>query len=151
CLRIGMKLWSGHKNVHWQYGTLLRDSARVIALSSPHRACLVHEYEEVKEKTVIIPPPPLIRFCADDPVMVRSQTRAAIGASESDFVLIYWGYIYPGKGVETLLQAFQTVCRQDSNVRLVLVGGCLDVPIGAMNSRDYFQMVQQLPEELKIA
>jgi len=151
-LRMAMELWSGRKNVHRLFGTLLRDSTRVIALSSPHRARLVHEYAEVQEKNVIIPPPPLIRFCSEDPATVRKQTREAIGASESDFVLIYWGYIYAGKGVETLLQAFQTVCRQDSNVRLVLVGGNLDVPNStAMSSSDYFQMVRQLPEELKIA
>ena len=84
---------------------------------------------------------------------MRSQTRAAIGASESDFVLIYWGYIYPGKGIETLLHACEIVFRQDSNVRLVLVGGRLDVPRGgwAMSSSDYFQMVQQLAEKLNIA
>jgi len=152
-LRIGMELWSGRKNVHRLFGTLLRDSARVIALSSPHRARLVHECAEVQEKSVIIPPPPLIRFCSDNPATVRKKTREAIGASESDFVLIYWGYIYTGKGVETLLQAFQTVCHQDSNVRLVLVGGSLDVPTSRteMNSVDYFQMVRRLPEELNIA
>jgi FkbM family methyltransferase len=63
--------------------------------------------------------------------------------------LIYWGYVYPGKGIETLLRAFQIVSREDSNVRLVLVGGCLDIL--NVSSSDYFQMVQRLPEELKIA
>ncbi len=90
----------------------------------------MHEYEDVQEKSLFIPPPPLIRLCSDEPSTVRSQTRAAIGASESDFVLIYWGYIYPGKGIETLLHACEIVFRQDSNVRLVLVGGRLDVPMG---------------------
>jgi len=150
CLRMGMELWAGRKNVHRCYGTLLRDSACVIALSSPHRARLVHQYEDVQEKSFVIPPPPLIRFCSDEPSTVRSQTRAAIGASESDFVLIYWGYIYPGKGVETLLQAFEIVFRRDSNVRLVLVGGRLDVSMSASSS-DYLRMVQQLPERLSIA
>ena len=83
----------------------------------------MHEYEEVREKSVVIPPPPLIRFCRMSPPPSGVRLGRAIGASESDFVLIYWGYIYPGKGVETLLQAFQIVFRQDSNVRLVLVGG----------------------------
>jgi FkbM family methyltransferase len=150
CLRKGMELWAGHKNVHRWYGTLLRDSACVIALSSPHRDRLVHEYEDVQEKCFVIPPPPLIRFCSEEPSTVRSQTRTAIGASESDFVLIYWGFIYPGKGVETLLQAFDIVFRQDSNVRLVLVGGSLEVSMSASSS-DYFRMVQQLTERLSIA
>ena len=151
-LRMGMERWAGRKNVHWKFGTLLRDSARVIALSSPHRARLVHEYAEVQEKTVVIPPPPLIRFCSDEPSTVRSQIRTALGVSEFDFLLIYWGYIYPSKGVETLLQACEIVFRQDSNVRLVLVGGRLDVSMGAsaMSSNDYFQMVQKLQDTLNI-
>jgi FkbM family methyltransferase len=110
----------------------------------------MHEYVGVQEKSFVIPPPPLIRFCSDAPSIVRNQTRAAIGASESDFVLIYWGYIYPGKGVETLLRAFEIVSSRVSNMRLVLVGGRLDVSMSASAS-DYLRMVQQLSEGLGIA
>ena len=53
--------------------------------------------------------------------------RDAIGAAATDFVLIYWGYIYPGKGVETLLQAFRLVCRREKNVRPV--GASIEVPL----------------------
>ena len=148
-LRKAMALWAGKKDVHWLFGTLLRDSARIIVLSSPHRDRLVKHYPEVEEKSVIIPPSPLIRFCPDQPATVRQQVRDAIGAAERDFVLIYWGYIYPGKGVETLLQAFRIVCRQNENIRLVLVGGSLEIP--HYNSSDYFQMVHRLPETLGIA
>jgi len=150
CLRMGMKVWAGRKNVHSVYGTLLRDSACVIALSSPHRARLVREYQDVQEKSFVIPPPPLIRFCSDEPSTVRRETRAAIGASESDFVLIYWGFIYPGKGIETLLQALAIVLCRDANVRLVLVGGSLDISMSASSS-DYLRLIQQLPETLSIA
>ena len=148
-LRKAMALWAGEKDVHWVFGTLLRDSARTIVLSSPHRDRLVKHYPEVGEKSVIIPPSPLIRFCQDQPATVRQQVRDAIGATEKDFVLIYWGYIYPGKGVETLLQAFRIVCRQNENIRLVLVGGKLEIPHYPCS--DYFQMVHRLPETLGIA
>src|SRR4030095_12362242 len=67
CLCMGMQLWAGRKNVHWRYGTLLRDSARVITLSSPHRARLVHEYEAAQEKSSLLPHRTLIRFCSDAP------------------------------------------------------------------------------------
>lgn len=150
-LRKAMALWAGGKDVHPLFGSLLSDSARIIALSSPHRDCLVNHDPEVKEKSVILPPSPLIRFCQDQPAMARKQVRDAIGAAESDFVLIYWGYIYPGKGVETLLQAFQIVCSRNKNIRLILVGGSLDIPTMPISCNDYFQMVQQLPEKLGIA
>lgn len=148
-LRKAMAYWAREKDVHWLFGTLLRDSARTIVLSSPHRDRLVKHHPEVAEKSVIIPPSPLIRFCPDQPAAVRQQVRNAIGATERDFVLIYWGYIYPGKGVETLLAAFRIACRRNENMRLILVGGSLEIP--NHNCSDYFQMVQRLPEQLGIA
>ena len=148
-LRKVMALWAGGKDVHWSFGTLLRDSARTIVLSSPHRDRLVKQYSEVEEKTVVIPPPPLIRQCADGSGTVRQQVRNAIGAVESDFVLIYWGYIYQGKGVETLLEAFQIACRRNNNLRLLLVGGSLEIP--NQNNSAYLETARRLAETLGIA
>lgn len=133
-------------------GTLLRDSARIIFLSSPHKAKVASYSKGVTEKSVILPPPPLIRFCSDLPAIARKRARDSIGASPSDFVLVYWGYIYPGKGVETLLQAFRIVCSRTPNMRLLLVGGTLDFPQkpGRMSCRDYARMIEELPEKLGI-
>jgi polysaccharide biosynthesis protein PslF len=150
-LRKAMTLWAGEKDVHWLFGTLLRDSVRIIVLSSPHRDRLMKHYPEVEEKSVIIPPPPIIRVCPDQPATVRRQIRDVIGAAESDFVLIYWGYIYPGKGVETLLEAFRIVCRRNENMRLILVGGSLEIHSTPISSSDYYQRVQRLPETFGIA
>lgn len=147
-LHKAVALLPGGKDVHRSFGTLLRDSDRIIALSSPHKDALVKHYPAVGEKCVIIPPPPIIRFCSDDSATVRKEIREEIGARETDFVLIYWGYIYPGKGVETLLKAFRTVCARNANIRLVLVGGGLNLP---GRPTDYFQTVQQLPQTLGIA
>ncbi|MDH3379624.1 MAG: glycosyltransferase family 4 protein, partial [Gammaproteobacteria bacterium] len=58
--RKTMALRAG-RSVHWLFGTLLRDSARIIALSTPHRARLLNQDPGVEEKCVILPPPPLIR------------------------------------------------------------------------------------------
>ncbi len=147
-----MALWAGEKNVDGLFGTLLRDSARTIVLSSPHRDLLVQRDPEVGKKTVIIPPSPLMRFCQDAPRTIRQQVRSLIGAAEEDFVLIYWGYIYPGKGVETLLQAFRLVYAKDQHVRLVLVGGNLEITDDRRDScQDYFRMVRELPDTLGIA
>lgn len=152
-LRAAIARWAGGQDKYHYFGTLLRDSSRIIALSSPHRARLSSHYPEVEEKCITLPSPPLIRLCSDDPAIARQRTRAAIGAADNDFVLIYWGYIYPGKGVETLLQAFRVVCSHRENIRLVLVGGTLEVPTpaGAISSRDYARTVQQLPGKLGIA
>ena len=150
-LRSLMALWAGRKNVHSIFGTLLRDSARIVVLSSPHRARLAAHSPEIEGNSAIVPPPPIIRVCQEDPLTARRQARAAIGASDSDFVLVYWGYVYPGKGVETLLKAFRIVCNSNQNIRLVIVGGSLEFPTGPISCSDYFQMVRELPDRLGIA
>jgi polysaccharide biosynthesis protein PslF len=147
--RKAMALRAGGKDVHWLFGTLLRDSTRIIVLSSPHRDRLVSHYPEAQEKCEILPPPPLIRLCSDPPFIARQRARHAIGAGQDDFVWIYWGYIYPGKGVETLLHAFRIACLRNTNLRLALVGGNLEIP--NRNCGEYFQMVQRLPEKLGIS
>jgi FkbM family methyltransferase len=146
--RMIMALRAG-RGVHWFFGTLLRDSARVIALSTPHRERLLTRDPGIEEKSVILPPPPLIRFCTDSPDLARHRAREVLGAGPDDFVWVYWGYIYPGKGVETLLRAFRIVSQRNSNARLAFVGGNLEIPNRKCN--DYFQMVQCLPGILGIA
>jgi FkbM family methyltransferase len=148
---MAMTFWTGRKDVDWLFGTLLRDSEQTIVLSSPHRDRLSRHHADVKEKTVILPPPPLIRVCQDLPQAVRTRIRTHIGAAEDDFVLVYWGYIYPGKGVETLLRAFRLVCRNDTKMRLILVGGKLEITDRRQSCVDYYEMVRKLPEELGIA
>jgi FkbM family methyltransferase len=150
-LRKAMAVWAGRKDVHPWFGTLLRDSARIVVLSSPHRSSLAKHYSGVDEKSVILPPPPLIRFCSDQSAVARKQARDSIGAAPSDFVLVYWGYIYPAKGVETLLRAFRIAYRQNEKLRLVLVGGNLEISWKAASCREYFEMVRQLPETLGVA
>lgn len=150
-LRKAMALWAGKNGVDWVFGTLLRDSVRTIVLSSPHKDRLVKHYPQAEEKSVIIPPPPIIRLCPDPRGTVRQKVRETIRAAEKDFVLVYWGYIYPGKGLETLLKAFRIVCRRNENMRLILVGGSLEIPNAPISSRDYYNMVHRLSETLGIA
>lgn len=148
-LRTAAALSAGHAGVHPVLGTLLRDSARIIALSGPHRARLTSEDPAIDDKVVIVPPPPLIRFCADDPAAARQRGRDAIGAAADDFLVVYWGYIYPGKGVETLLEAFRLIAVRNPTMRLVIVGGILKVPTPATASA-YYRTVRALPEKLGI-
>jgi hypothetical protein len=88
-LRKVMTLWAGTKEMNWTFGTLLRDSTHTIVLSSPHRDRLSAHNADVTEKTVISPPPPLIRVSQDPPHLVRQRIRTRIGAAADDFVLIY--------------------------------------------------------------
>ena len=123
-IRAGLKQLTAKPGVSYEYGTLLRDSDRIIVLSDHHRAELAELSPGLSGKTVLIPPPPIMAMAPPDDE-ARRETRTALGVGPADFLLAYLGYIYEGKGIETLLKAFQILSRRHGEVRLILVGGAL--------------------------
>lgn len=150
-LRKAVELWVGRRHVHRHFGTLLSESDQVIVLSSPHRDRLATYHRSILDKTTILPPPPLTRICSDEPALARRRSREALGASDEDFVWVYWGYIYPGKGVETLFEAFRSASILAPHLKLVIAGGELEFPPGSQRCRDYHARVRMLPEQFGIA
>jgi glycosyltransferase involved in cell wall biosynthesis len=122
-VRKVMKHWVGAQEVNYSFGTLLRDSDRLIVVSERIGAALIKQAPGVADKTVVIPPPSLLRFCADENGSVRQRKRESLGVARDDVLLIFFGYIYRGKGLETLLRAFRIVREQRGNVRLLITGG----------------------------
>ena len=145
-VRKGMELWAGRKNTDFNFGTLLRDSDRIIAVSDQTRAGLAERFSGVNSKSVLIPAPPIMRMCPENDGEGRRLRREALGLRPNDFLVVYFGYIYPGKGVETLLKAFRIVSAQRGNVRLLMVGGSMEFP----NSPSYSQEIRGMPKQLGI-
>jgi len=142
-----MRGWVGAKNTdYFFFGTLLRQSDRLIVLSQRHQAWFAEHFPRTKSKSLVIPPPPIMRLCPETNGAARERGRRALGVQSDDFLLAYFGYIYPGKGVETLLRAFQIVSNQRSNVRLIMIGGSL----GLSNQPSYAQEIYELGKTLSI-
>jgi glycosyltransferase involved in cell wall biosynthesis len=108
--------------IDYSYGTLLRDSDRVIVMAANHLTFLERIMPKLAAKSMLIPPPPLILM---SPAVAESRAsgRQALGLTESDFVFAYFGRLYRGKGLETLLRAFKIVQSRHPGVRLAIVGG----------------------------
>jgi glycosyltransferase involved in cell wall biosynthesis len=115
--------------VHYNFGTLLCDSDRVLTLCAEHEAALTTYYPTLPEKTARMPIGPILHVCPEGDGQARQHGRALLGITSDEVLITYLGYMYPGKGVETLLKAFQIACAQQNNVRnnlrLALVGGIL--------------------------
>lgn len=122
-IRKGVATWLSHRDVDYVFGTLLRDSDGVIVLSDRHRRMLAAQYPPVEKKTVLIPPPPLLKMASPPGEEERTTLRKALGFDQGHVVFVYFGYIYPPKGVETLLHAFCQVGREHPHARLLLIGG----------------------------
>lgn len=146
-LHKGIMQWAGPE-VDPTCGTLLRDSDRVVVFSESHRAFLSKCYPPVASKSVLIPPPPLMYICPENGGAPRQRGRELIGLGANDFLIAYFGYIYPNKGVETLLRAFQIVSSERSNIWLILVGGIIALEFP--NRPSYAQEMYELPKQLGI-
>jgi glycosyltransferase involved in cell wall biosynthesis len=143
-----MVRWAGMKDIAYSSGTLLRDSDSVIALCERHRSMLIDEWPPVSEKVRLIPPPPNLFIASNSADDARERGRKRLGLTPNEFVVTFFGYLYPIKGVETLLRAFAIVSAQRPEARLLFIGGKvgLDVEGGA----SYFDEMQALARELNV-
>lgn len=122
-VRRAVEWWAAPVGVDYAFGTLLRDSDGVIVMSDRHGDTFAKRYAPVEDKIVLIPPPPLLTMAREVTASQRQETRAKLGFSPEHIVFVYFGYIYPPKGVETLLHAFHLISKEKNHVRLLLVGG----------------------------
>lgn len=148
-IRGGIARLAGGNTVNYEYGTLLRDSDAIVTLSGKHTKALASVDPTVEKKTWLIPPPPLLKIASGEASTIRSVTRSRIGIAPDDFLIAYFGYIYPPKGIETLLKAFQLVVEQAPQARLILVGGV--VAQKYPDQPNYAEDMEALPAQLGIS
>jgi glycosyltransferase involved in cell wall biosynthesis len=145
-LRRLAQYWAGG-NVDLEFGTLLRDSNRIIVLSDSHRKKLAERFPNVCEKSVLIPPPPFLRLSPETSDH-RQRIRDQFQIGKDDFLLCFFGYFYPGKGLETLFEAVHNAAKKKPQLRLLLIGG-FPVPWSPQVSA-YPDMLKQKAIELGI-
>jgi glycosyltransferase involved in cell wall biosynthesis len=78
----------------------------------------------------------------------RERGRKRLGVTSSEFVVTFFGYLYPIKGIETLLRAFAAVSAQRPEARLLFIGG--KVGLEVEGGASYFDEMQALAKELHI-
>jgi glycosyltransferase involved in cell wall biosynthesis len=150
-IRKAVERLAGRDNADYTYGTLLRDSESIIVLSDRHRMDLAKYDPGVNRKSTLIPPPPLLPIVPDENGAVRQEVRKVVGIQSDEVLIAYFGFIYEGKGVETLLRAFQTVSNSQKHVRLILIGGVPTCPSSpGMVSPSFLEMIYRLPTELGV-
>jgi glycosyltransferase involved in cell wall biosynthesis len=153
-IRKVMGRLSGQEHGYHSYGTLLQDSDHIIVLSEAHRTELTKEYSQLGRKSTLIPPPPIMAPCRDNYDVVRARGRGLLGIQKEEFLFAFFGYIYAGKGMETLLSAFCSLTRRFPQAKLVLIGGCgLGAPNAAWNTPNqiYWQEIQRLCRDLGLS
>jgi glycosyltransferase involved in cell wall biosynthesis len=141
------ELRAGHQGVDYSYGTIFRDSDRIIVFCDMHRNVLAEHSASVNEKSVLIPPPPFLRIAPEANGVYRERVNEQFRVGANDFVIAYFGYVYRSKGIETLLRAFQIAQKRKPHLRLLLIGG---IPNNSPDSQQYVDEIRQLVAELDL-
>lgn len=147
-LRKAMVSWAAPAGVDYAFGTLLRDSDALIVLSGNHGDMLADRFKPAKQKTNLIPPAPLIKMSQGDVAAARKRGRQVLRVTAEEFVFAYFGYVYPGKGVDTLMQAFHRVSQRYSHARLLILGGTIAKEF--LERPGYANEMSAMPKHLNI-
>ena len=144
----------GRVGVSREYGALLHDSDHLIFLSRAHfnqandQMDVTHQRLPVEAKSHIIPAPPIMEHIAPDPAKAREEERAKIGLEPDAPLILYFGFLYANKGVDTLIRAFHKLSSRFETAKLIIVGGITDYSNPALT--EPVKMFQALPKELGI-
>lgn len=143
-----LELSAGISKRDFEFGTILRSSDRVIVLSDAHRLALEDHLPGVSTKTLLLPPPPIIVMSQGEDGSARKHGREMLGVRPDALLLAYFGYIYPGKGIETLLESFTLLQRPpERDLKLVLIGGASHFG----GAEPYLEQLQSRAQALGIA
>ena len=71
----------GRRGLHPTYGSLLRDSSHIIALSERHAEAFAIAHPGVSSKTKVIPAPPAMRFAGEEKSGSDSTARSNVAWS----------------------------------------------------------------------
>jgi len=124
--RIGRRLAAAaarESSPDYVLGTLLGASHTVAALGPTIVAQYAQRDPTLPQRAVVVPPPPLVPPAADTSPAARRAARTDLGVTDDELLLAYFGYVYPGKGVDTLVRAVAQLAASGRRVRLVMAGG----------------------------
>jgi len=124
-VRYIVSLAMGREGINYEYGSLIRDCDSLILLNERDRKELCKTFPDAEKKCSVMPPPPIMRVASGVDAVTRRRLEEKYGLAEHELTLAFYGYIYPGKGVETLFASLKQLLNSGRKVNLLLIG---DVP-----------------------
>jgi len=143
------KNW-GQKRGWWdrEDGWLLTGSQAILTPNENIAAIVRDRLPYLSDRLHIIPIAANISVAPSDRPTARHHLRQICGWPDDAEVIAFFGFLHPVKGIETLLQAMQSVSHQHPNARLLLVGGVETLSLQGEDAQRYWQKIQTLINEL---
>jgi glycosyltransferase involved in cell wall biosynthesis len=81
---------------------------------------------------------PVFNLLNTNPDATRQNMRRALGLSDNDYVLLFFGYVRDYKGLSVLLEAYPEIVRNISDTVLIIAG-----EFNASEKSDYIQRINE--------
>lgn len=141
----------GREDINYEYGSLIRDSDSVIFLNERDKDTICTQLPVGMSKFAILPPPPIMPIIPPLDEQRKGELRQELSLSDREPVIAFYGFIYPGKGLETLFAAISQL-RGNRDPALVLIGGPPEqLVLDRAGRPNYVQELHELAKKLGIA
>ncbi len=127
---------------------LLTGADAIIVTHEGARRVLCERLPQLASRVERVPIGSNIAVLATDAETARRDLRLRFGWPPAAPVIVYFGFLHPVKGLETLLFAFRTVHAARPDVRLLLSGGAQSLALHGDDAERYQRRLQELVAEL---
>ncbi|PSM45981.1 group 1 glycosyl transferase [Chroococcidiopsis sp. CCALA 051] len=147
-----LKMW-GQQRGWWdrEDGFLLTRSDAIITTNAEAESVILKRMPNSTDRLHRIAIAANITVVPIDRQQARQQLRQQFAWLSDSFVVVFFGFLHPVKGIEYLLSAFRQVVTQQPQARLLLLGGVESLALQAEAAKSYWDRLQLLVKELHLS
>jgi glycosyltransferase involved in cell wall biosynthesis len=124
-LKSSLAMFLFQKLKRLRYGSLLVMPDIIVALSEDHRQRMLALAPSLARRIHIVPCCPQMPIAADR-ASARLAGRRRFGIADDEILVMFFGRLYPGKGIEELIEAVASLLPRHPQLRVSLIGGFLE-------------------------
>ncbi|GAB4372173.1 MAG: hypothetical protein Kow00121_14250 [Elainellaceae cyanobacterium] len=137
---------TGGQQRHWwdrEDGFLLTGSQAIITTNDNIAKIISERLPGLQSRLSSIPIAANIDVAPIERSIARAQLRDRCQWAEETQVIVFFGFLHPVKGIETLLKAFRQVISEHLQARLLLIGGVETLALPGAEAKSYWEQLQQ--------
>ncbi|SRR5579883_358915 len=147
-----LKMW-GQNHGWWdrEDGFLLTLSNAIITTNAEAEKVIHQRLPQLRQRVFSIPIAANVEVTPTDPTAAHQQLRKICQWDLNTVVIVFFGFLHPVKGLETLLRAFQKVVTTHPQARLLLIGGVESLALPQEEAKRYWDKLHFLARELELS
>ena len=147
-----LKLQGQHCN-WWdrEDGFLLTRSDAIITTKAETKTVIDKRLPKLKKRVFHIPITSNVEVAPIDCTKARQLLRQNCNWCEDSLVIAFFGFVHPGKELETLLAAFKQISAIQPRARLLIVGGFESLALTGEDAKKYLLQLQTFVSEKSLS